>query len=167
MMRASILAGLGALVLATPVLARPHPAPSSGVIVSNAVVRASLGGSTNTAAYMTLTNPGSRPDRLLSVSCACAGQAEVHASRMTGGMMTMASAGPVAVPAHGRVTFAPGGLHVMLTGMKTRLVDGRRQDMVLRFERAGAVRASFQVRARIVSDGGMGPMSGPMRGMNH
>jgi len=84
------------------------------------------------------------------------------------GVMTMAPAGPVTIPAHGEVVFKPGGLHVMLTGVKGRLTDGRRQTMLLRFERAGAVSASFQVSDRILDDspapagamGGMAPMPG-------
>jgi copper(I)-binding protein len=154
-MRGAILALAALLVLATTALAKP-----SAIVVSNAEVRASLGGSTNTAAYMTITNTGPVPDRLLSVTCACAAQAEVHATGMRGQMMTMVPAGPVVVPAHGHVTFAPGGLHVMLTGVKAPLIDGGRQDIVLRFERAGEVRTGFQVHARIVTP------TAPMPGMD-
>ena len=66
------------------------------------------------------------------------------------------------VPAHGRVAFSPDGMHVMLMGLRGRLVDGARQPMTLRFEHAGPVTASFQVRARITG-GGMGAMPGMTR----
>ena len=155
-MRRAILILAAGLAVSTPAAARP-----GDITISDAEVRASLGGSTNTAAYLTISNKGGEPDRLLSVSCACAAEAEAHATGMKGPMMTMAPAGPVVVPAHGHVSFAPGGLHIMLTGLKAPLLDGSRQEMVLRFERAGPVRAHFQVRARIVGGAqGMGAMPG-------
>jgi copper(I)-binding protein len=161
-MRGAILVLAAVLAASTPAVAGP-----GAIAVSNAEVRASLGGSANSAAYLTITNTGSEPDRLISVACDCAAQAEVHATGMKGQMMTMAPAGPVVVPAHGHVTFAPGGLHIMLTGLKAPLVEGRDQEMVLRFEHAGPVRARFEVHARIVTP--MAPMPGMegMPGMNH
>jgi periplasmic copper chaperone A len=165
-MRDAILILAAALAVSSAAIAAP-----GAIVVSDAEVRASLGGSTNTAAYLTISNTGSEPDRLVSVVCACAAHAEAHATGMKGQMMTMAPAGPVVVPAHGKVTFAPGGLHLMLTGLKAPLVDGRSQEMTLRFERAGEVRARFQVHARIVGGAmggmqGMGDMPG-MQGMHH
>jgi hypothetical protein len=152
-MRASILTGT---VLAIAVAAAAG-ARKGDIGVSDGQVRASLGGSANSAAYMVIDNRGARPDTLVAVSCACADKAEAHISRMTGQVMTMAPAGPVVVPAHGRVVFAPDGLHVMLTGVKRPLVAGHRQAMTLRFAHAGAITANFEVRERIVSGA---PMSG-------
>ena len=148
-MKAAILAALLALA-AVPALAKPHTGRPSDILVSGGQIRASLGGSSNSAAYMTITNAGPRPDRLLSIACACAAKAEAHLSRMDHGVMTMAPAGPVTIPAHGRVVFKPSGLHVMLTGVKGRLVEGRSQTLLLRFERAGLVSAPFLVRTRIL-----------------
>ena len=93
-----------------------------------------------------------------------AGKAEAHLSRMDHGVMTMAPAGPVVIPAHGRVVFKPSGLHVMLLGVKGRLMDGRNQPMMLRFERAGVVTATFQVRAQILDAGA--PAAHPMDNMH-
>jgi copper(I)-binding protein len=153
-MRALGIAAAVALALGGPVQAgpRPHGRPLAGISVRNAQVRASLGGSSNSAAYMVIVNDGPRDDQLLSVSCVCADSVEAHVSRMEHGMMTMAPAGPVAVPAHGRVAFAPGGLHVMLMGVRRPLIDGRGQVMTLRFAHAGAIRATFKVRERIVAE---------------
>lgn len=160
----------GAMLILAAGLAVSTAAAAAGpgdIAVSGAEVRASLGGSANTAAYLTITNNGAEPDRLVSVACDCAAEAQVHATGMKGRMMTMAPAGPVAVPAHGHVSFAPGGLHIMLTGLKAPLVDGASQEMVLRFEHAGPIRARFQVHARIATP--MAPMPGMdgMPGMNH
>jgi copper(I)-binding protein len=41
------------------------------------------------------------------------------------------------------VTFAPGGLHLMLTGVKAPIAEGARVPIVLEFEKAGKVTAVF------------------------
>jgi len=162
-MKAAIAAAVLALA-AAPAMAKPHAGRPSDILVSGGQIRASLGGSPNSAAYMTIANAGPKPDRLVSITCACAGKAEAHLSRMDHGVMTMAPAGPVVIPAHGRVVFKPSGLHVMLLGVKGRLMDGRNQPMMLRFERAGVVTATFQVRAQILDAGP--PAAHPMDNMH-
>ena len=170
-MRTGVLVLAALLAVATPALARPTHARPNPISVSGGEIRASLGGSPNSAAYMTVANDGPRPDRLLSVSCDCAAQATPHLSEMRNGVMTMKATGPVVIPAHGQVVFAPGGAHVMLTGLRRPLVAGHGQDMVLRFQRAGAVRVHFAVTDHIGAHGAgaMDDMKGmgPMPGMNH
>jgi len=162
-----VLASL--LSIAGPALASP-----SRITVSGGEIRASLGGSPNSAAYMTIANDGSQPDLLLSVTCACAVQAVAHQSQMKGSVMTMKATGPLAIRGHSRVIFQPGGLHIMLTGVKRSLVAGREQDMVLRFEHAGAIRAHFEIMDRVdtpsaptAGDMDAMPGMGPMQGMHH
>jgi hypothetical protein len=58
--------------------------------------------------------------------------------------MTMLSA--VTIPAGGKVEFKPDGLHVMLVGLKGPLKAGGMQEMTLRFQKAGTVKAGFHVR---------------------
>ena len=149
-MRAALFAALALAASAAPALA--HEVKAGDLTLSSLQMRASLGNNPNTAAYVTIANAGSKPDRLLSVSCACAAKVEAHATEMKGGMSSMRAAGPVAIPAGGKAVFAPGGLHLMVTGLNTRLADGAMQEMTLRFERAGTVKAGFHVKAKI--DGG-------------
>lgn len=156
-MRMRWLALAGVALISTGAVAATAP-----ITVSNAQVRASLGGSTTSAAYMTLTNHTDRPDRLIGVDCACAARAEAHLTRIQNGVASMAPAGPVSVPAHGQVRFSPDGLHVMLTGVKTELKAGHVQPMTLHFEHAGDLTVRFAVKAQI--SGGMGGMQG-MGGM--
>jgi copper(I)-binding protein len=167
LLKALILAGLVAA-------AGPALASSSKITVSGGEIRASLGASPNSAAYMTIANDGAQPDQLLSVTCACAASAVPHRSEMKGGVMTMKATGPLAIRGHGRLLFQPGGLHVMLTGLKRPLVAGQRQDMVLRFAHAGSIRAHFEVKDRLdtpsaPTEGDMGSMPGmgAMPGMHH
>ena len=72
----------------------------------------------NGAAYFRVENRGQTSDRLVSAHSPIADHAEIHAHEMDGGMMKMHRAHSVEVPAQGEVTFKPGGLHVMLLGLK-------------------------------------------------
>lgn len=49
------------------------------------------------------------------------------------------------IPARSSVTFAPGGLHVMLTGITDELEVGDDVDLTLTFEHAGTVKATAEV----------------------
>jgi copper(I)-binding protein len=161
-MRSLTLLAAGLALAAGAVAAQPKAV--TGVSVRDGQVRAAPAGAPSSAAYMTIYNSGPKDDRLLSVACACAAQATVHASRMVHGVMHMDPATTVTVPAHGRLVFNPGGLHVMLTGLKGPLVDGQQLTLSLRFAHAGRIEAPFTVRSRILSED-MGTMHTPMVGM--
>jgi copper(I)-binding protein len=91
------------------------------------------------AVYLTVRNDGDRDDRLIGVSSEVAGKAELHGSAMEGGVMRMHPVEAVVVPAHGEAALAPGGLHVMLMGLKGRLEEGGTFALTLEFEHAGTV----------------------------
>ncbi len=129
--------------------ADPHPVKKGDITVSSRMLRTSFGGAPNSAAYMVIANAGNAPDRLIAARCACAASVDIHETENMAGMSTMKSAAPVTIPPHGQVVFHPGGLHLMLTHLKGRLAEGGEQDLTLVFQRAGTVRASFQIRARI------------------
>jgi copper(I)-binding protein len=135
-----------AAALAGPAAAH---AETSAVTVKDAVVRAVPAGSPNTAGYMTIVNAGTKADRLLSASCACARSVEVHISHVMNGMAMMMRSGPVEIPAGGSVAFSPGGRHLMIMGLKGELKDGASQELTLKFQNAGAVKASFAVKSRV------------------
>lgn len=99
------------------------------------------------AVYMTLVNPGPEPDRLVEVRTEVARRAQVHASRMEGGVVRMEPVPAVELPPRSRVALEPGGLHIMLMGLERRLAEGDRVPLVLRFERAGEVPLDVEVRA--------------------
>lgn len=140
------------LLLAAALPARAHEMKVGALTFSDLSVRASLGGVPTSAAYLTIVNTADKPDRLLSVDCACAASTSVHRTETRGGITSMNAAGPVVIPAHGRVSFSPGGLHIMLMGLKAPLKAGEVQRMTLRFEHAGALDAGFEVRDVIGAD---------------
>lgn len=113
--------------------------------LSGLALRATPPGLPTSAAYMTIENHGKSADTLLSVSCACATSAMMHETRTQKGISSMTMLDEVVIPAGGRVTFKPEGLHVMLVGLKGGLKAGATQQMVLTFKKAGEVKAPFRV----------------------
>src|SRR5579864_5546151 len=102
-----------ALVLAAAAArADPHQVRKGDITVSSRIVRASIPGSPNSAAYMVISNAGGAPDALIAARCACAVKVDIHKTEDMRGMSTMVSAAPVAVPPHGQVMFQPGGYHL-------------------------------------------------------
>ncbi len=76
------------------------------------------------AAYFTL-NGGAADNRLMQISAPQIVRIELHESSMKNGMMTMnALEGGVAVPAGGKVKFAPGGKHAMLFDINPKVGPG-------------------------------------------
>jgi len=101
--------------------------------------------SVNGAAYMTLVNKGSVPDRLLSISTPAARKAELHNHIMEGGLMKMRPVGTFEITPEDPSVLQPGGLHIMLMGLSQPLVDGNSFPLTLNFERAGSIEVEVMI----------------------
>lgn len=99
------------------------------------------------AGFFTLTNRGTAPDALVGAESPLARKAEVHRTTMAGGVMKMAKVERVAVPAGGKVTFAPGGYHLMLFGLTRALTAGDRVPTTLTFASGVKVKVDLVVGA--------------------
>lgn len=97
------------------------------------------------AAYFVIHNNGTDTDSLVSASSPIAEKAELHTHVMLGEVMKMQQVDSVAVPAGGEATFAPGGNHVMLFGLKKPLVAGESFPLTLVFQNAGAVDVEVKI----------------------
>ena len=72
---------------------------------------------------------------------------EFHETRKHGDIMTMQRVeGAIEIPAEGRVEFKPGGLHIMLIGLKRSLNPGARFEVILEFEKNSLVKVESEVR---------------------
>lgn len=98
------------------------------------------------AAYMTIRNSGSSADQLLKVEGDVANSIELHTMVDDGGVMRMRPVENIEIPAGGEATLKPGGLHVMLIGMKRSLKAGETVSLKLTFAQAGTVDVQAQVR---------------------
>lgn len=140
-----------ALLLALAGAVQAHEVKKGELTLSDLQVRATPAGLPTSAAYLTISNAGKTADKLLDIQCACAASAMMHESRTQNGISSMTMLREVTIPAGGEVQFKPDGLHVMLVGLKGPLKAGAMQEMTLRFEKAGTVKAGFHVRDVIAS----------------
>jgi hypothetical protein len=69
----------------------------------------------------------------------------IHQSRQIGAMMTMRQMASIDVATGARVSLTPGGLHLMLEGLKRPLRAGQSVPVTLIFARGGKVRAALAV----------------------
>jgi len=110
-------------------------------------------------AYLSIANAGSAADKLVGASSDVARRTEVHEETMQNGVMSMAPVPELEIPAGGKVTFMPGGYHVMLIGLKAPLKEGQHFPLTLTFEHAGKVNVDVVVeKAGAMGPGGMHDM---------
>lgn len=108
--------------------------------------------------FLTITNKGTAPDRLVAVRSTVAEQSQIHEMKMEGNIMRMRELDHgLAIPAGATVTLAPSGYHVMLIGLKTPLKQGSRVPVTLVFEKAGSIDIELDVQAM----GSSAPTHGP------
>lgn len=88
----------------------------SDVSIVDASVKLNANPAAPSAAYFTVKG-GDLAATITGVQSADAERAELHESKMEGGMMRMNAVSDVDVPANGEVRFRQGGLHVMLFGL--------------------------------------------------
>jgi copper(I)-binding protein len=133
---------------------------SGGIQITRPWIRATPEGASTAAAYLTIANETTRPDRLLSGSAPGVESILPHSMSMTGGIMRMrVLAEGLDIPPRGAVTLAPGGDHLMLTGLKQGLRAGQALVLRLKFARAGEVRVRVPVLAAAPpSTGALGGM---------
>ena len=138
-----VVAACGSGSVATSV-----PSVAGGPLtVRDAWVRAAPAGG-DTAAYFTILNGCQTDDTLVGVTTTNARSAGLHQTTTDpSGMTGMQMAPQVKVPSCGTVQFAPGGYHVMLTGVSSELKMGDRVVLELSFEHAGVVTVTCDVRA--------------------
>jgi copper(I)-binding protein len=118
-----------AAALLSTACARTPAAPD--IAVHDAWARATAAGQSNAAIYATIANRGGA-DRLVGVSSS-AGMAMLHASEASGGMARMRPVADLAIPAGGEVALAPGGTHVMVSGLAAPLRAGATVPLTLTF----------------------------------
>ena len=107
--------------------------------------RASIGQAQAGAAYLTVMNKGSLPDRLIAAEGTVANRVELHTHMMDGGVMRMRPVKAIEVAPGEPAVLKPGGLHVMLMGLKAPLVKGESFPLTLVFEKAGRIEVEVPI----------------------
>jgi len=157
---------LTALILALTALTAPALAEDFRVgdlTLEQPWARASASKARAGAAYLSIINQGTRVDRLLGVSTPVAKQASLHTHLMEDGIMKMRPVKAIEVDPGAPTVLKPGGLHIMLMGLKEPLKEGTMFPLTLTFETAGTV----EVRVMVQGAGAMGPHHGHGHGHSH
>jgi copper(I)-binding protein len=126
-------------------------AQTGGVEITDAWARATPGGAETGAAYLTLRSPAG--DRLTGITSPAAEKTQLHEMTDDGGIMRMRGVAAVDLPPGQPVTLKPGGLHIMMMGLKHPLQPGQSVPLTLTFEKAG----TREVSAAVGKIGAAGP----------
>jgi periplasmic copper chaperone A len=152
---------LMAVLLAAGPAAFAEAGGTSKINVEQPWARATPAGATTGAVYMTLANKSDTADRLTAASSDVAGKVQIHEMAVVNGIMQMHQlADGLAIPAGGSVTLKPGGYHVMLIGLKKRLLAGQTLALTLTFAKAGTVSVTVPIQAIGATQGAQGSMGG-------
>jgi protein SCO1/2 len=96
--------------------------------------------------FLTVGNRGDVDDTLAGVEAPLAAKAQLHGTMSRGDMTMMMPLAALPVPRHAEVRLRPGGMHIMLEGLRDRVSAGDMVPLVLIFRHAGRV----PIRARVV-----------------
>lgn len=136
-----------ALALAA-LAALAHDYKAGAITINHPWARATPQGATVGAGYLTLTNTGTAPDRLVGASAAAADHVELHEMSMTDGVMRMRPVKDgIELKPGQTVEFKSGAFHLMMVDLKQPLQQGQRVKGTLTFEKAGSVEVEFAVEA--------------------
>jgi copper(I)-binding protein len=98
------------------------------------------------SAYVDLRNDADQLAVIRSASSPRYGSVMLHQSMNSGGMSRMPMVDSLPIPAHGQVTLAPGGYHLMLMQVKTPVQAGESIPLTLRFADGSTLPVAFVAR---------------------
>jgi len=135
--------------------ASAHDTSVGPIKIEDLAARAMVPGAKVGGGYLSITNTGTQPDKLVSASAERAQSVQVHEMSTSNGIMVMREMkGGLDLPAGQTITLEPGGNHLMFMDVKERFKQGEDIKATLTFEKAGSVEVMFAV----------GPIAGPLEG---
>lgn len=145
MSRSRLLSLLALLSLvASPAIARDYTL--GALQIGNPWTRATPSTAPSGGGFLSITNTGTTPDRLISAKSPAAGMVEVHEMKMDGNIMRMREVEKGLEIAPGTtVKLAPGGLHLMMMGLKAPFKKDDKVPVTLVFEKAGSIDVELSV----------------------
>jgi len=116
------------------------------IVVEDAWVRLPPPVADTAAGYMTIHNYADQDVEITNVTTAIATNPEFHAMEMHNGMMHMQKMEKVVVPAHGGISFDPGGNHLMLVGLTRTIKTGEHLMITLETSDGQSIMVHAEVR---------------------
>jgi len=139
MMRSLIVS---AFFAALSVSAQAAPAQ---IAITGGWIRAIPGG-VPAGGYFVLRNNGDKPVTLTGAASPGCGMLMLHKSEDMSGMEQMTDVPKIDVPAHGTLTFAPGGYHLMCMEPRAQIKPGNTVPVTFAFADGTQATANFTVR---------------------
>lgn len=135
-----IAATLAALLLTTAA-----PAAAAGLTIEKPWIRLIIK-ARPAAGYFTVKNDTDKPVALTGAASPACGMVMLHQSVEENGVGKMLPVKSVAVPAHGQLTFAPGGYHLMCMQPQASMTIGHSVPLTLKFADGQSLTAAFPVK---------------------
>lgn len=143
---ASLLLAVSSLISATA---------NAQVSIKDAWIRATVTPQKVTGAFMHITSK--QDAKLIAVNSNIADSAEIHSMEMEGDMMKMREMKDLPLPAGKAIELKPGGMHIMLFGLKKAVKEGEKITLHLTIEDNKKQRQQVEVQATVKAmNGGMG-----------
>jgi copper(I)-binding protein len=155
-MKRSLLVAALCLITAAAVAEDAKLGP---IEITHPWTRATPKGASVGGGYLTVTNTGTTPDRLIGGGLEGAARVEIHEMSTDGGVMKMREVkGGLEIKPGASVSLQPGAFHLMFVGLTSPLEKGRPVKGTLVFEHAGTLSVTYDVEAI-----GAKPSSEPMK----
>jgi copper(I)-binding protein len=123
-------------------------AQAATVTVRDAWVGEPAANRKQTAAFAVIENAGTEARAIVSAASDVTEKVELHEMKLEGSMMRMSPVERIEVPAGGRAELKPGGLHLMLFGLKRPLVAGESVALEITLDDGTTLSVSAPVRKR-------------------
>ncbi|WP_417516876.1 copper chaperone PCu(A)C [Minwuia sp.] len=149
MSKQNFLAGhlIATVILILASVTAAHEYKAGDITIGHPYAFASIGKVPNGAGFLTLENAG-EADALIGVTSDFAARNELHTHLHEDGRMMMRPVEKIELPAGETVKLEPGGLHLMLMGLKAPLKAGEKKTVTLIFEKAGEVDVELSIEER-------------------
>lgn len=145
-----------ALLAITPMLAQSAGAePVPDLHIEEVYARAVPPGQPNSAAFLQIRNASDQDRALIDASSPVAEVVELHTHVQDQGVMRMRRVERIDVPAHSTTVLQPGGLHLMLIGLKQPLAVGDPLALRLVFDQDEVVEVQAVTRSIMPPHGAM------------
>lgn len=133
---------LGALMAAPQMATSAQPGQ---LMASGGRVNPTAPGQTVTAGYLTLQNSSNKVETVVGASSPMARSIEIHNVSINNGIAQMRRLESLALPSGSVVRFAPGGYHLMIHGLRTRIAAGQTFPVKLHFASGRTIDVPMQV----------------------
>lgn len=135
-----------AIVLAGAWVAGAHEYKLGAIEIDHPWTRPTATGQQVGAGFMTLSNTGAEPDRLIGAESPAAEKVQLHTHIHEGDVVQMRPVEAIDLAPQTSVKLEPGGYHLMLIGLKAPIVEGAMIPATLIFEKAGRIEVELMAQ---------------------